>query len=253
MDILKNIVLTDNIGLQMVHFSKGQRYVKTNRPRFGISFCYSGQITYSMGGKTYVSDPKHAVILPKGGTYSLYGDEDGVFPLLNFDCEHFPCDTITVLPLVNPEACLRDFEKMQSLILFSDNRLQVFSAFYELIDKLYREQLPQQNLLRPAIQYIEKHLGDADISNDQLAKEVGISEIYFRRLFSQQYGVTPRQYILNVRIQKAKQLLTSRNCNIAELAEECGFTNVYHFCRTFKKRTGMTPTQYSRANFDVGI
>ena len=253
MDILKDIVLIKINRILMVRCYEGKRWVESNRRCYALSFCYGGQITYYMNGKTYISDSEHAVILPKGAAYSLHGNSKGIFPVIEFDCENFPCDTITLLPLTNPEACLRDVEKMQSMLLFPENRLLIFSKFYELVDKLYREQLPQQNLLRPAIQYIEKHLEDADISNDQLAKEVGISEIYFRKLFSQQYGVTPRQYILNVRIKKAKQLLTSSNCNIAELAEECGFTNVYHFCRTFKKRTGMTPTQYSREYSDFGI
>ena len=54
-------------------------------------------------------------------------------------------------------------------------------------------------------------------------------------------------------IEKAKQLLIARSCNVEDVAEQCGFSSVYHFCRTFKTRTGMTPTQYSRANSNVGL
>ena len=250
---LNDITLTSVHPPIIVLSGKGHRHVESKRKYYALSLCYGGQITYTMNGKTYVSVPGTVVILPKNGAYSLVGDKEGIFPVLNFDCEENLCDTITVLPLSNPDACLRDCENLQRLFLFPENRLRIFSAFYELLNKVFRNQRPQENLLYPAIRYIEQNISDPNLSNTVLAGMIGFSEVYFRKLFSQHYGITPRQYILNARIQQAKQLLTTNRYSITKLAEVCGFSSVYHFCRAFKQHTGTTPTQYAKqhATFQI--
>ncbi len=69
-----------------------------------------------------------------------------------------------------------------------------------------------------------------------------------RKLFLKQYKLTPKQYILQMRIQKAKQLLEESPFTVAAISEKCGFSNPYHFSRAFKQRTGLTPTQYAAQN-----
>ena len=59
---------------------------------------------------------------------------------------------------------------------------------------------------------------------------------------------TPRQYLLNQRIQRATYLLINTTLSITDIAGECGFSNLYHFCRTFKQRTGLTPSEYAAKN-----
>jgi len=49
-----------------------------------------------------------------------------------------------------------------------------------------------------------------------------------------------------MRIQKAKSLLTNGTHTITAVSEECGFSSLYHFCRAFKEKTGMTPTEYAK-------
>ena len=66
-----------------------------------------------------------------------------------------------------------------------------------------------------------------------------------RRMFKAQYSMSPKKYILNARIVKAKELLIGTSClSISEIACACGFTNLYHFDRTFKVHTGCSPTEY---------
>ena len=57
-------------------------------------------------------------------------------------------------------------------------------------------------------------------------------------------NATPKQYISEIRLQKAKQLLTEGVLKINAVAETCGFSNQYHFSRFFKQNTGMTPTEF---------
>lgn len=86
------------------------------------------------------------------------------------------------------------------------------------------------------------------LSNTALAKTLGISEVYFRKLFFKRYNISPKQYILDFRIQKAKQMLVETPYTVLSISESCGFSTPNHFCRTFKQHTGLTPTQYALQN-----
>ncbi len=239
-------VITKIYKPAIVNSEKGRFVQMENRVSFGLSLCINGQITYEMNGKKYVSAPNTAIILPKNGIYTLRGDQTGAFPLINFECEQFDCHEIMVFPLTNPEACLKDFFTMQKLYLFKNTRFKSYSTFYDLLDKVVYGDLPNEHFLTPVTKCIEEHLSDSKLSNLYLAKKIGISEVYLRKLFLKQFGTTPKQYILDIRIQKAKQLLSSSPFSITAISEECGFSSLYHFCRAFKNKTGVTPTEYAR-------
>ena len=248
MKAFNELIITNIEQPFTVHSPKGKHSKITNRSSYGLSFCIDGQITYSMNGKTYVSDPEHAIILPKDCTYTLHGDREGAFPVINFQSSNFELDNFMVLPLKNPQHFIKDYEALKAMFLFQENRLKIFSAFYELLHMLYLEQLPQYDLLKPAISYIETNIADTDLSNTILAKQMNISEVYLRKLFSSYYNTTPKQYILDIRIRKAKQLLLDTPMTVTAISEACGFSSLYHFCRAFKNRTGTSPMEYAKNN-----
>ena len=100
-------------------------------------------------------------------------------------------------------------------------------------------------LLSTAVSYMERNYADPELTIDQIAAEINVSVGYFRRMFKAQYSMSPKKYILNARIVKAKELLIGTSClSISEIACACGFTNLYHFDRTFKVHTGCSPTEY---------
>lgn len=248
MDILDNIVITDVTETVTFFSAKGRTAKITNRKSFGLSFCTEGQITYTQNGKEYISDYAHAIILPKGQSYCIYGDKKGYFPVINFHCESFPCTEITVIPIGNPESYIKDYEQMKSLMLFSKNRTKIISILYNIIHRLsFSENINSETLL-PAIKYLESNYTDPNLTNSILAHKCAISEVYFRKLFLQQYNTTPKQYVMNIRIDKAKQLLTDGILKINVISEKCGFSNAYHFCRVFKEKTGLTPTEFMKQN-----
>jgi AraC-like DNA-binding protein len=167
---------------------------------------------------------------------------------MDFHCQNFSCNEIVVLPLENPQACIQDFEKLQSLQLYNKSKLKLYSIFYELLYKVAHSSAQTANPLHGVMKYIEQHVQDPGLSNTTLATHMGISEVYLRKQFLAHCQTTPKQYILDMRLRKAKQLLVDTAFTVAAIAEECGFASVYHFCRAFKQRTGLTPTQYAAAN-----
>lgn len=103
----------------------------------------------------------------------------------------------------------------------------------------YEGGLPQQKL-KQSIDYIQDNLA-REISLNELANELGISRYYFCRLFKQSTGFSPHQYVIQQRVERAKQLLLQGKMSIADVAQVCGFTHQSHLTRHFKRLTGMTP------------
>lgn len=248
MDNLSKIIVTDIVNVITVFSPKGRLERMHNRECYGLSFCKEGKITYTHNNKEYVSDPYHAIILPKGQNYTIRGDKTGIFPVINFDCAGVLCDTMMVLPVGNVDFIMRDFTQMKNLFLFEKNRTKVISLLYNIIYSLSVSDVSESSILLPAMKYLEDNYSFSEISNKILAQKCNISEVYFRKLFTGYYGITPRQYIIDIRINKAKQLLTDGILKINAVSEECGFSNPYHFSRLFKEKTGITPTEYMKQN-----
>ena len=241
-------ITVQEINAVMTIFSqKGRTATMYNRETYGLSFCEKGQITYTQNGKSYVSDNKHIILLPQGQSYTLHGDKTGEFALINFTCAEQITDTFLLYPVSALAPLLNDFEQLKELHLFPENRAKMLSVFYNMLHNIFVENTTCKTIA-PAIEYVEKHYGEPSLSNSVLAKQCNISEVYLRKLFNRHLKTTPGQYLAEIRLQKAKQLLAEGALKISSVAEECGFSNPYHFSRFFKQYTGMSPTEYSNKN-----
>ena len=123
----------------------------------------------------------------------------------------------------------------------------MMSVFYYILHRLSTES-SVHNVILPAIRYIESNYQSPKLSNAELAEKCNISEVYFRKIFTETYNTTPKQFIVDIRINKAKQLLTEGFLKVGAVAGLCGFSNQYHFCRLCKEKTGVTPTEYMKRN-----
>jgi AraC family transcriptional regulator len=106
----------------------------------------------------------------------------------------------------------------------------------------YEGGLPQHQLLQ-VLDYLDVHLGQ-EITLAELAELVGISQFHFGRLFKQSLGLSPYQYLLQQRVERAKTLLKHTDKPIVAIALECGFNSHSHLGRKFRQLTGMTPKAY---------
>ncbi|MBE9079084.1 helix-turn-helix domain-containing protein [Romeria aff. gracilis LEGE 07310] len=106
----------------------------------------------------------------------------------------------------------------------------------------YEGGLPERQLLQ-VLDYIRDHL-DQDIKLADLAALLDMSQFHFSRLFKQSIGITPYQYLMQQRIERAKQLLLQTDHAITDIAFHCGFNSHSHLSKQFRQLTGMTPTAY---------
>ncbi len=125
------------------------------------------------------------------------------------------------------------------------------ALLYQILEKLEKKQagyLPeaQYGKIRPAVEYMEEHFQDGNLSCADLAKHCGISYSYFKRLFLLRFNLTPVQYIQEKRLRHACDLLVTGRYTVTEVAERTGFENVYYFSRVFKQKIGVPPSEYAR-------
>lgn len=243
--MLQEMVITKILDVFTVNSPKGRHLDMHNRSAYGITFCYQGQITYTKSGIRVVSDRNHMVLLPQGQDYTLHGNEPGQFPVINIHCAPpFSVTEPTAFPLRDPEIYLREYERLRELFLLGNRQAECMSILYHILGELAMENIAGHDMIQAALQYIEQSYLDASISNSRIARQCNVSEVYFRKKFKESCGITPKQYILNLRMRKAKQLLSESQSSVGEIAETCGFTNTYHFSRAFHHNTGLSPTQY---------
>ena len=100
------------------------------------------------------------------------------------------------------------------------------------------------------INYIDMNYADEELSLNMLAEHVRFSPNHLSMIFSQQMGMTLSKYLIEYRINKAKEALKCTSLKSSEIALEIGYKDPHYFSYMFKKITGLTPTQYREGKND---
>jgi len=124
------------------------------------------------------------------------------------------------------------FNEFTTALLKSSNSL-------ELINSITLE----QKKLSKAIEYIFTFWNNPKLSVEEIAKEIGFSTYYFSRTFHKEFLITPHKFILSLRVERAKQKIIHTKTPLAQIAQECGFSDQSHMIRVFKKINGFTPNK----------
>lgn len=100
--------------------------------------------------------------------------------------------------------------------------------------------------LRRAAEYIQDNLA-SDLPLNAIAREAGLSSYHFARLFTEAFGTSPHQYVIQNRIECAKALIT-KGVPLGDAAQRVGFSDQSHFTRHFKRLVGVTPRVFARGS-----
>lgn len=108
-----------------------------------------------------------------------------------------------------------------------------------------------RNLLKQAVDFIDKNYMDEEISLNKVAHVANVSANHFSALFSQNMGQTFIEYLTALRMSKAKELLRCTSMRSSEVAGEVGYKDAHYFSYLFKKTQGMTPSEYRKTRGEV--
>jgi two-component system response regulator YesN len=100
------------------------------------------------------------------------------------------------------------------------------------------------NVLETALQYIDAHLFEEELTLDKVAEKLGVTPTYFSHYFKKKTNEPFVQYRMRKRIERAKQLLAVPHYKIIDIVAEVGYDSYPHFSRIFKRATGYSPTEY---------
>lgn len=99
--------------------------------------------------------------------------------------------------------------------------------------------------IQAAVMWLDEHVGEP-VLMEHAAKAAGLSESHFRRWFQREVGFNPADYMMYRRVEIAKYKLRTGDLSVTKIAMELGFSTSAYFTAVFRKRTGLTPTQYRR-------
>ena len=97
--------------------------------------------------------------------------------------------------------------------------------------------------IKVMLQYIQEHCG-GELTAGDIARSAAVSDSECRRCFRAMLGTTPIQYVKQLRVQRAAELLLTTDRRVADIAAQCGFQDISYFTRTFRELRGCTPQQY---------
>jgi AraC-like DNA-binding protein len=101
--------------------------------------------------------------------------------------------------------------------------------------------------INKVIEFFKVNYASNDYSSKEIANIANLSRYHFIRAFKSETGKTPYEYLIDIKIEKAIELLKNRNYSITEICDLCGFTSHSHFSTTFKKRLGLSPSEYRKS------
>ena len=105
-----------------------------------------------------------------------------------------------------------------------------------------------EKLVRAATDYVEKNLDNADISVETMAEELGMSRVHLYKKLTAITDLTPSEFIRQIRLRHAEQLLSKSQLTVAEVAYKVGFNNPRYLSKYFKEMYGVMPSEYKNRN-----
>lgn len=235
-------------------------YLGTPRPNHGLMYilCEHVRIEYP-DGTIDIFDRGDIIYIPKGLRYSVKfsGNTEHLEALLiNFSAEGAlpSCNQVT-RPVTDATASYIDpFSSIISLYTQTKNcRYAIMAHFYDLLNKISSHMesevtaTPAYRSIAPAVTYIDSHI-NMQLRVPYLAKLCLLSESVFRKRFKTCMGKTPTEYITDLKLEKATELLKNSDIPISTIVSELNFYDVAYFHKLFRKKNGVAPSAFRRAH-----
>lgn len=141
-------------------------------------------------------------------------------------------------------------DELEALIdTLVENRLRVKGKFSGAQDTMGKIEAPEMKgndeiLLNRIMNVINRNIDDSQLNVEKLSQEVGLSRAHLHRKMKELIGMTPSDYIRNIRLRRACELLRRPDIEVTQVAYKLGFTSQPHFSSHFKRFTGYSPSEY---------
>lgn len=236
--------------------SDGFSYRSKARPDFGLLFVIKGHIRFDFKSGSLTANPGDLIFLPKGINYEAcipqeFGDT--VDYLVNFEIVtpfevSVPPKPVRVLHTDHCELpdyferIITDFRSLQ----YTD--LYITGCFYILLEKIHNELRIHSDKQKNLLQHAQELLTDRhDLSIADIAAYCNMSESCLRSQFKRAYGLSPKQYRMQMKINQAKYLLEATELSVYDISDRLEFYDEAYFCKIFRNYVGCSPKKYKQS------
>lgn len=224
-------------------FNSGRKYD-------AISFRYSADTLLKTAAEEIEAGPNTLWFFPAGLDYTRISKEEELVAihLKNFT---YSADRIESYMPKNPELISALFRKLTLCWQQKEtgHHYRCASLLYEIFAECRAENgndSGRDPRILNGFNYIKKNLSDPALSVAEAARRSFMSEVYFRKLFKEDLGVSPKKYIIEKRITSAKKLIATGYFSLKEVAALSGWTDYKYFSTEFKRLTGHSPSDHPK-------
>ena len=226
------------------------------RKGHGLTLVLSGKLKFTFADQNFTAASGDIIMQQQNDSYYLESLSDETeYIVITYLCS--PANIITQLTsdsrIFRSKNISRYIDRFNKAVSINQaagicSKPLLNAITQQLLCNIIREKVSLEETAprTPAIavkQYIDAH-AFSPITIEEISQQVGFSCSYVRQAFKQEYGIPPIRYLNTVRIEYAKELLSSGLYTMEEIATACGFNNVYYFSRVFKEYTGSSPGRY---------
>ena len=214
-----------------------------------------GKIEYNFLEKTIIAQKGDLLFIPGNIPYSGKKHSNlSEYFVIDFTCAYdYEFQDLGTPALITPSNFDDFYQKFLNAVHFWNRQsigvnMKLKSLVYTILSELFKTPETRQftTPVDNIIDYISNNLGNADLTVTNLCNHFFISESQLRRNLQKATGLKPNDYILTLRINKAKNKLAFTEKNIKTIAFECGFTSQYYFSRCFSQNAGISPSEYRK-------
>lgn len=252
-NFMKHDFVIEKIELAMLVKPGQGAMVHKNRASHGLAVFLGGDRTLYFDNEKINVKKNTIVFFPKGSNYYIKEKEASDCYAINFqlpDSIHFKPFAFKVK---NLNEYLESFKTSQKIWLKkkAGYNSKVKAELYNIIYNMQSEyNLPYGNtlLIQPALDYIHSNYYKENINIENLSKLCNFSAVYLRNTFIKNFALSPIKYINNLKLIRAKELLSSQMYTVSETCFLSGYNDESYFCREFKKHFGITPSEYAKTS-----
>lgn len=217
------------------------------RPYAALSYRVSGSGEFNFGEKRLSSNPGDLLFIPEGVSYDVQYSGGTMLVIHFLDCNYHTPENITL----GNNAFIA--EKFFDMLGKWENGRSIHSlkaSVYEVMQFCYEtnSRLGESPLADRAKQLIEKNYQDKNFNIESLCRTLYTSPSTLRRIFTQRFDISPKQYLMKVRLDTALLLLSVGFLSIRDIALQCGFEDEHYFSRLIKNKFGSSPSRISKNN-----
>lgn len=255
LDITNQQLYISHIG-RAVESHLTQRFIPMDRAHTKDSFVYilSGTCTFTMDdNRVFYSKPGDVLYMAMGQDYSIdVTSKDYRYIVCDFAFRNKSNRKGLYFQLKNPLIAERLFRKLvTAFAIASPDRIpKCMSLLYQIYALLIQNSQTQympgsaRRRIEESRAYIQTRITDPNLSVALLANNAQMSQVHFRKLFSELYTITPAKFITQERISYACNLMELRELELEDIALQSGFSSLPYFCKVFKATMGVTPAVY---------